>query len=277
MKNLPWTLLLAPLVAACSASGDQPPAPQAAKPAPRGGYLAQAALPDSRAYLASPPAPGSAALARDEEASRAGLALAGGARWTLAAEDADLFGAGATAALSCAAGFDISPRSTPALDRLLRRSLVDFAVATGSAKKAYMRPRPFMVNGKASCTPAHEAGLRRDGSFPSGHSAVGFGWSLILAGLVPDRAAELVARGRAFGESRRICNVHWKSDIEEGRLVAAAVMPLLATDAGFQADLAAARAEIAAARSIPPARDCAGEAAALALDPVSDPSAAPAR
>lgn len=255
------------ILSACSPdTRGKPPETAAALPSPKGAYLDAKLLPDSRTFLPPPPAQGSAALARDDEASRAGLALVGSPRWELATRDADLFSPAATSALSCAAGFEIGATATPALDRLLKRSLVDFGLSTGPAKKAHMRPRPFMVNGLPSCTPSHEAGLRRDGSYPSGHSAIGFGWSLVLAGLVPDRAAEIVARGRAFGESRRICNVHWKSDIEEGRIVAAAVFPLLAANPVFQADFAAARSEIATARSIAPRRDCAAEAAALALD-----------
>ena len=102
--------------------------------------------------------------------------------------------------------------------------------------------RPFTVNGRPSCTPAHEAILRADGSYPSGHSALGYGWGLILAEAIPGRAAELVARGRSFGDSRRICNVHWLSDIEEGRIVATAVVARHNAEPAFQADLAAARA-----------------------------------
>jgi acid phosphatase (class A) len=113
------------------------------------------------------------------------------------------------------------------------------------------------------CTPEQDAVLRHDGSYPSGHSALGFGWGLILAEVIPERAAELVARGRAFGDSRRVCNVHWLSDVEEGRIVATAVVARLHAVPEFQADLAAARAEVAALTEREPGRDCAAEAAAL--------------
>jgi acid phosphatase (class A) len=122
-----------------------------------------------------------------------------------------------------------------------------------------------MENGKPTCTTEAEAVLRRDGSYPSGHSALGFGWGLILAQVVPDRAAELVARGRAYGDSRRICNVHWLSDIEEGRVVASAVVARLNAEPAFRADLDAARAEVAALAERNPGTDCAAEAALLAL------------
>lgn len=227
------------------------------------GYLGRADLPDSLLLLPPPPAPGSAALARDEEASRAGLALKDGPRWKLAASDADLLSPAATGAMSCAAGFEIGPKATPAIDRLMRRTLPDLGLASYGAKQRYNRARPFMINGAASCTPDHETYLRRDGSYPSGHSAIGYGWGLILAEIIPDRAGQLVARGRAFGDSRRVCNVHWLSDTEEGRIMGAAVLTRLHADPGFQADLQAAKAEVETARKTAPTRDCAAESVAL--------------
>jgi acid phosphatase (class A) len=79
--------------------------------------------------------------------------------------------------------------------------------------------------------------------------------------LLPDRAALLIARGRAFGDSRRICNAHWLSDVEEGRITATVALARLHADPVFTADLAAVRAEVRSAK--PVTRDCAAEAAAL--------------
>jgi acid phosphatase (class A) len=229
------------------------------------GYLDPAKLPDSIALIPPPPASGSAAQARDDTAAQAAIALRGSARWDQAILDAELFKPEATGALSCAAGIVIGPTETPALDHLLRRAFADLGRATGAAKAKYMRQRPFMVNHQPDCTPDSEPGLRRDGSYPSGHSATGYGWGLILAELIPARATQLVARGRAFGDSRRICNVHWLSDTEEGRVVASAVVAQQHSAPDFAGDLAAAKREVATAG--PPKRDCAKEAAALAMTP----------
>jgi acid phosphatase (class A) len=229
------------------------------------GYLGPAKLPDALLLIPRPPAPGSAAEARDEEAQKAALAERGTPRWGVATSDADLFTPQATGALSCAAGIVISPKETPGIDHLLRRSFADLGLSTSAVKRKYQRQRPFMVNGQPSCTPDWEPILRKDGAYPSGHSAVGYGWGLILAELIPDRAAQLVARGRAFGDSRRICNVHWLSDVEEGRVAAAAVVAKLHSEAAFLADMKAAKAEIA--KASPPTRDCAKEAGALAVTP----------
>ena len=231
------------------------------------GYLKAGTAPDSLVIVPPPPAEGSAALARDVEASQAGLKLHGTARWDLATTDADLFSPKAVDTFSCAAGIAIGAAETPRLNQLMRRSLTDLALSTGASKRKYMRPRPFTVNKQAICTPADEAVLRSDGSYPSGHSAIGYGWGLILAEVLPDRAAQLVARGRAFADSRRVCNVHWLSDTEEGRVMGSAIVARLHADPAFTADLEAAKAEAraAAAAGKGPTRDCAKEAAALAL------------
>ena len=229
----------------------------------KGSYLPRENVPNSLLLNPAPPAPGSAAMARDEEAAQAAVALIGTPRWEQAKIDADLFTPAVTGTFSCAAGFTISAATTPKLQHLLLKSMMVFGLSTYPTKMKYQRPRPFMENGKPTCTPDQEDVLRKDGSYPSGHSAIGFGTGLILAEVVPDRAAQLVARGRAFGDSRRICNVHWLSDVEEGRVVASAVMARLNAEPAFAADLAAARAEVAAARGSLPVPDCARENVAL--------------
>lgn len=253
------------LLALCSTAvvAEQAGGPPRLPPGMAPGYLAPEAVPDSAVLVPSAPAKGSGTEARDKAAAKSALAVQSTPRWAFATSDADLFSPSATGALSCAAGFEISPQATPKLDKLLRRTIIDFGFATYRAKQKFDRDRPFELNKRAICTPDQDAMLRKDGSYPSGHSAIGFGWGLVLAGLVPDRATQLVARGRAFGESRRFCNVHWQSDVEEGRVVAAAVYARLQADAAYQADLAAVREELAGPRQ-PPARDCAAEAAALA-------------
>jgi acid phosphatase (class A) len=49
----------------------------------------------------------------------------------------------------------------------------------------------------------------KDDSYPSGHTAIGLAWALILCELFPENANLILDRGRAFGESRVVCNVHW--------------------------------------------------------------------
>jgi acid phosphatase (class A) len=229
-----------------------------------GGYLAPSARLSSLALVPPPPAPGSAAMARDEEVNRQMLDLQGSPRWQLAIRDAVLTFPQVAGTFSCALGVSISQERTPRLMTLLRRTLVDAGRSTSQAKDHYQRARPFMVNGKPLCTPDREDALRANGSYPSGHSAIGMALALVLAELAPDRADALIARGREFGRSRLVCNVHWSSDVIEGQLMGAAVVARLHAEPDFRADLEAARTELAALRTQASApNDCTLEAQAL--------------
>ncbi|MFM5906374.1 MAG: acid phosphatase [Novosphingobium sp.] len=261
-------------LALAQVNGPSPMAPAGTKTGslPQGGffsvkgYLAPGSAPDS--LLINPPAPikGSATEKRDVEAAKAAIKLQGTARWAFAKRDAEIFVPNVTSIFSCAAGVALGGGRTPATDNLLLRSMRDLGMSTSPTKRKYMRQRPFMVNGKPICTPDAEKTLRGDGSYPSGHAAIGYGMGLILAELIPGRSAQLVARGRAFADSRRVCNVHWLSDTEEGSLVGSAVVARLHADPAFRADLETARSELAAlGTSAPPTEDCAAEAAALAV------------
>ena len=229
------------------------------------GYLTRDQLPNSLALLPPPPVEGSAAMAADEAMSAASLALQDTARFDLARADADLNFPAAAGTFACALGVAISEEHTPRLYVLLRRSLTDAGLATYAAKKHYQRPRPFMANEAATCTPAYEKALRGDGSYPSGHTAIGWAWALILTEIAPRRADAILARGWAYGDSRIVCNVHWRQDVAAGRVIGAATVARLHANPEFLSDLNAAKDEVRAAmdRGSPPSRDCSAEAAAL--------------
>ncbi|WP_422506943.1 acid phosphatase [Stenotrophomonas sp. GZD-301] len=261
-------LLLAAGCASTPMGAPPPPAPVAKavpeiRPGVPAGYLGRA-LPDSLALLPPPPAKGSPGFARDQAVSRASQKLRGSPRYALASADADLRFPHIATAFACALGVPISQQDTPRLYLLLQRSLVDAGLATYAAKDHYQRTRPFVYYKEATCAPADEAQLRTDGSYPSGHTAIGWTWALLLTELSPDRADALLARGRAFGENRLICNAHWQSDVLQGRAVAAGAVASLHANADFGDDMAAARAEIASLRgsSVTPT-GCDVEAAAL--------------
>ncbi len=274
----PTALPLAIALAACSlltACATQPSAPttlaEVGEVRPGSGYakgyLSSGETPDSLALLAPPPAVGTAAQADDDAAWRTLTALQAGPRGALATEDANLNFPAASSHFACALGIRISEQETPNLNMLLRRTRADASRSTAKAKEHYQRTRPFAFFNAPSCTPKDEPGLRKNGSYPSGHSAIGWAWALVLTQAAPERADALLQRGRAFGQSRGVCGVHWKSDIQAGWLMGAATVARLQDNAVFRAQLAAARSEIAAARAAgqaPEAADCAAQAAALA-------------
>lgn len=261
----PWVLLS--VLAGCATTPPPPPEIPELRPGILMGYLPHEDYPDSLALLPPPPTPGSAAQAHDDAVSEGLLPLQGGARWGLASVDNGLAFPEAAGTFACAVGAPITESQTPRLYLLLRRSLTDAGLSTYGAKNHYARSRPFVANGAAACVPdAERQMLETDGSYPSGHTAVGWAWALILSELAPDRADAILKRGYEYGVSRLVCNVHWYSDTVAGRTVAAATVARLHTVPEFREDLDAARLELDAIRAqgAAPDRDCVAEAAALA-------------
>ncbi len=224
------------------------------------GYLSKEALPDSAALLPPPPTIGSAASALDEDVSKKSLALRDTPRWELAKEDANLNFPQAAEIFSCVLNAPITEEGTPHLFKLLSLIKTDAGDSSNRAKKKYKRLRPFQINNQPICTPNKEEKdfLEKNGSYPSGHAAIGWAWALLLTEISPDQTNAILARGLAFGESRMICNVHWQSDVIEGRLMGASVIARLHANPTFRADVEAAKAELATVRSkgLKPMRDC---------------------
>lgn len=258
-------------VLAANASGADTPPPLAAQvPELRpgsgylSGYLNPTDLPRSDLMLPAAPhavAPGSS----DDVAARAAFTERGQPRWQWAARDAELHFPQASTAFACALGFQPTPAATPHLMTLLQRTLTDAGYATYAAKNRYQRPRPFAVLEQASCTPQHDAHLRQDGAYPSGHAAIGWAWALVLSEVVPSQRDALLRRGLAFGQSRVACGVHWPSDVDAGRTVGAAVVAALHGQAVFRQQLPYAQREVQAALAQAPEAPahCAAEADAL--------------
>ncbi len=259
------------MLAGCAAATTPVPVPPTSPDALSGGrpgyvigYLKPEQLPNSQTFLPPPPAPGSPAIAADEDAYQSGRRLQETPRGALATKDADLTFPNAASTFSCVLGMPISQDATPHLNILLRRVRADASRANDKAKDLYKRKRPYLAHGDASCTPGE---THKDDSYPSGHASIGWAWALVLTEIAPDRADAILARGLAFGDSRVICGVHWKSDIEAGRLVGALTVSRLHADPVFRAQLELARKEIEAARAAGARSplDCAVEAQALSI------------
>lgn len=264
----PMLLLAAAILPACAMSpADRPDSVPELKPGRLIGYLPINERIDSKAILPPPPKT-PAETATDVAVSRAALSLKGSARWDLAASDANVNFPEAAGVYSCALGAPITPQDTPFLYQLLRRVASDAGYAGDGAKDAYRRDRPFVDNKQTPCTPEEMHHLGADRSYPSGHSATGAAWALLLVELAPDRAVPILRRGQAFADSRVICNMHWQSDTIQGRFVGTYSYARVQASPAFQADMRRARAEIAAVRAkgLPPSRDCAAEARALAME-----------
>ena len=234
-------------VAAVPASAAAPAFWQGFRDHPHG-YLTADNAPNAANFLPPPPAEGSPREQADIVAYRALRSLEGGERWAIARADNEIETPGAPRAFDCALGFKFEPEKTPTLTMLLGRMLGDLETIQTPAKRGWFRKRPFVVEPLPTCI-APETWLAASGAYPSGHSALGWAWALVLAEMAPDRADPILRRGLAYGESRAVCGVHYVSDVEAGRIVGAAMVARLKADPGFQADFARAKEEFDAARA----------------------------
>ena len=57
-------------------------------------------------------------------------------------------------------------------------------------------------------------------SFPSGHTTYGYGQSLLLGILVPDRYLQEITRGAEYGNNRLVIGAHYAMDVLAGRTLA---------------------------------------------------------
>jgi len=215
--------------------------------APDKHYLSLENTPDSLALLAPPPAFDSVAFLADQAAYQQGRSLRATPRGKQAYQDADVTENNLTNEYATAFGMPINPQVTPATFELIATMKEDAGdYATRSAKKHYNRIRPFAFYNQSTCRPEDEKELSVNGSYPSGHTAIGWSTALVLAELNPDRQNEILKKGYEIGQSRVICGYHWQSDIDAARVVASAVVATLHTNPGFISQLAKAKAEIAA-------------------------------
>jgi acid phosphatase (class A) len=222
-----------------------PPAMMAGATAP-GGYVARMPPLSMLRLLPSPPDAGSSEDKADRflyKESRRGI---GGAEWQSAIGQLSVTSPAFLKTISCALGAKLSPETTPATMKLLRRAGTDLAPAVFAAKEYYKRPRPFTTDGGKACDPDHavNGGKALGYAYPSGHSAVGWLWGLILSDARPARSAEILKFGKSTGDLRIACRVHWASDVTGGRLMATALYQRIEDSDDYKADLRAARAEL---------------------------------
>lgn len=238
-------------------------------------YLARGAF-DIIAVLPPAPQRDDPRWTADRAIFRQTRAFVGTPRWRLATNDVKSGTDDMMRDFSCAVGVELTPKNAPLTAHLAQKAGSDTARNSGIAKSFYKRQRPYLIDNGPVCQPVAE--LKGSYDYPSGHTTAGWTWATLLAQLAPDRATEILARGRAYGESRIVCGAHNASAVDAGRLSASATLTALSSSPAFQADLAAARAELSALRQSPaatrpPVAGCAAERALIAQPIFNGPPA----
>jgi acid phosphatase (class A) len=81
-------------------------------------------------------------------------------------------------------------------------------------------------------------------AYPSGHSAFAYLTAIVLADIIPEKRDAIFARAIEFGDNRVLCGMHFPTDVEAGRQMAAIVAVLMYKSSSFRKDLEDARAEV---------------------------------
>jgi acid phosphatase (class A) len=148
-------------------------------------------------------------------------------------------------ALGDAPGFEAG--RLPRTLALFRHMSVDEIAVLAPAKREFARPRPFAIEPRLAPVVPRPA----SGSYPSGHSMWAYTTALVLADMLPERRALLLARADQFAGNRTVAGVHYPSDVEAGRLSGTALAAMLFACPAFEREEAAARRELRAALQLP--------------------------
>lgn len=208
-------------------------------------FLEESEIVNSTELLPPPPDVNDIRFLNDKAQYEWGLLQRNTPRGEQAVKDADIIsGDGLSAAFSDAFGIKISKDKTPEIYKLISNMIGDAAdMSTREAKKHYMRVRPFMLFEKPTCTPDQDELLAKDGSYPSGHTALGWATALVLAEINGENKNEILERGYEIGQSRVICGCHYQSDVDAGRIVGSAAVASLHANEGFKKQLEKAKKE----------------------------------
>jgi len=140
-------------------------------------------------------------------------------------------------------GPDFTKENFPLAGAFFNKVNRDSAVGVRAIKQKYKRPRPFQAN-KDVHTPENIAAASQGPTYPSGHSTFGAEVAVLLGMMVPEKRAELYARGWQYGEQRIASGVAYPSDWEGGHIGATVMVTLMLQKPEFRADFEAVKAEV---------------------------------
>ncbi|PTS90801.1 phosphatase PAP2 family protein [Sphingomonas sp. HMWF008] len=111
-------------------------------------------------------------------------------------------------------------------------------------KNHFRRARPYVSD------PTLKACKRNDdplSSYPSGHTSMAFSMAETLARLVPEKAEALLARAARYGQSRIVCEQHFRSDVSAGQMLGLLIAERLMTKPSFRVAFDKAHRELVSA------------------------------
>jgi len=145
-------------------------------------------------------------------------------------------------------GVEITKEGTPEIYTILQDVGASCDSIYSDVKKVFDRRRPYTYYNEGTLVPEKEEKHRYEGSYPSGHTVLGWTCALLLADIntSPKAMEALLARGYDFGESRVIAGYHWQSDVDAGRMAGNVLYQMIRNNERFIGQLEKARAEFKA-------------------------------
>ena len=140
-------------------------------------------------------------------------------------------------------GMEISAKKTPAIMNAIERGIATLRRVGRIPKKHYMRRRPFDRFNEPTLVPKDEESLRKNGSYPSGHTILAWSMAMLLVEINPTAQDALLKYAYEWGQSRVIAGFHWQSDVDASKVLVSGAFASLHNDETFLADMKKARAE----------------------------------
>ncbi|GAC66954.1 acid phosphatase [Gordonia soli] len=105
-------------------------------------------------------------------------------------------------------------------------------------KEIYDNPRPFVVAPRSITRSDRPGGhlyaeLVNSGSYPSGHTNMGYWKAALLAYWLPELGPQIIARAGDIGRSRIVLGVHYPLDVMGGRIMAQDIIAARLNDPAF--------------------------------------------
>ena len=207
------------------------------------GLLPQSSLYDPATLVPPPPAAGSVQAQTELAEVKHYQAIATPAQLALAKSDSENEN-GTIYAVVLGPAWDLT--KLPATAKVLDDVTGSEDGFTTAPKAAFHRDRPWVVDPSIQTCAAHKPS-QDHASYPSGHATRGYGMGIVLANLMPNHAQAILGRSEQFAENRVICGMHFRSDIVAGQQFGTIMAIRLMQNPQFQADMQAARTELAAA------------------------------
>lgn len=139
------------------------------------------------------------------------------------------------------------PGKLPRTEALFRDVGRNEAVIINAAKDAFARPRPFLMDSHLQPIVERPPSF----SYPSGHSTWAAATGLVLADMVPERRAQIMAREAQYAHNRVVDGVHYPSDVAAGQVAGTLLVAFLFDCPAFVQEEAAAKAELRGALGLP--------------------------